>query len=370
VSRPVLPASRRTADSNRRRGHGASRLLPALGAVLAVGLLASACSSDSSDGSGAGSGSRSGETTSAASSATGPSTTYPLTLDNCGFKVTFAGAPDRVVTIKSTTAEMLLALGLGDHIVGAAYLDGPIPDSLKSAASGNDALSHPLSDKVPGSEAVLAKQPDLVYAGWESNVTKTGAGDRSTLQSLGVNTYVSPSACEEKAYQPDPLTFDDVFSEIDEVGKIFDVQARAALLVAQQQAELAAIKPDSRGLTALWWSSATDVPYVGAGIGAPEMLMKTVGLTNIAADVHATWTPYSWEKVIAADPSVIVLVDASWNTAQHKIDYLESNGATKNLTAVKNHRFLIVPFASTEAGVRNVDAAKDLALQLSKLNLS
>jgi iron complex transport system substrate-binding protein len=362
VPRPSLPARRPRPGRSRHRP--SRRLLPLAAATLSAGLLLAACSTGSSGGSG---GSVPSEPDAVASAAaTGPTTTYPLALDNCGFKVTFDGPPDRVVTIKSTTTEMMLALGLGDHVVGTAFLDGPIPDPLKAAAAGNHAISKPLSDAVPGSEAVLATQPDLVYAGWESNVTKTGAGDRSTLKSLGVNTYVSPSACQEKAYQPDPLTFDDVFGEIDQVGKIFDVQGRAQELVAQQKSELAAIHPDERGLTALWWSSGNDVPFVGGGIGAPEMIMKQVGLTNIAAGVHATWSPYATEKIVAADPDVLVLVDASWNTAQHKIDYLESNGATKNMTAVKNHRFLIVPFASTEAGVRNVDAAKDLALQLSK----
>ncbi|MDQ2661514.1 MAG: putative F420-0 ABC transporter substrate-binding protein, partial [Actinomycetota bacterium] len=37
---------------------------------------------------------------------------FPLTVDNCGTEVTFEQAPERVVTIKSSTLELLLALGL------------------------------------------------------------------------------------------------------------------------------------------------------------------------------------------------------------------------------------------------------------------
>ena len=305
-----------------------------------------------------------------ASADAGPRTTYPLTLDNCGTKVTFQAAPDRVVTIKSSTTEMMLALGLGDHVVGSAFLDGPLPDSLQAAADGNKAITSPMAAQVPGSEAVLALQPDLVFAGWESNVSAQGAGARPTLAKLGVNTYVSPSACQERAYQPDPLTFDDVFGEIAQVGQIFDVQDRAASLVAQQKKQLAAVPKDGDGHTVLWWSSGNGTPYVGAGIGAPEMIMKAVGLKNVAADVPMTWTSLSWEKIVAADPDVIVLVDASWNTAQAKEKFLESNGATKNLQAVKHHRFVVLPFASTEAGVRNVDAAAQLAADLKQLDWS
>jgi len=337
-------------------------LVGAAAAVAAVSL--AACSSDP--------GSTGAEAATGGATAVdpGPRTTYPLALDNCGTKVTFQAAPDRVVTIKSSTTEMMLALGLGDHVVGSAFLDGPLPDALKTAAAGNEAITKPMAAQVPGSEAVLALQPDLVYAGWESNVTAQGAGARPTLAKLGVNTYVSPSACQEKAYQPDPLTFDDVFAEISEVGKVFDVQGRAAALVAEQKEQLAAVPQDGSGHTALWWSSGNGTPYVGAGIGAPAMIMKTVGLKNVAADVPMTWTPLSWEKIIAADPDVIVLVDASWNTAQAKIDYLESNGATKNLQAVKHHRYVVLPFASTEAGVRNVDAATTIAADLKKLDWS
>lgn len=297
------------------------------------------------------------------------STTYPLTIDNCGFDVTFDAAPRKVVTIKSSTTEMMLALGLGDRLVGTAFPDGPVAEQWADAAADLPAVATPFADKVPGAEAVLTLEPDLVYAGWESNLTAEGAGDRATLQQLGVQTYVSPSACKAEAYKPNPLTFEDVFAEITEAGTIFDVAGTAADVVAAQRAELDAVAPDDRGLTALWYSSGSDIPYVGAGIGAPQMIMDAVGLENIAASVQDTWTPFSFEEIIAADPDVIVLVDSAWNTAQSKIDALKANPATANLTAVQGERFLTVPFPATEAGVRNVDAVEDLGAQLAAITV-
>ena len=289
----------------------------------------------------------------------------PVTVDNCGTSVTVTAPPARVVTIKSTPTEMMLALGLGDRIVGEAYQDGPVPDAWASDAAGIPVLS----DKVPGQEAVLALNPDFVYAGWESNVTADGGvGDRAALLSRGIGTYVSPSACKEPASQPDPLTFDDVFSEITEVGSIFGVPDKAETLVTSQKADLAAIQPVS-GVSAFWWSSGTDTPYAGAGIGAPAMILDAAGVTNILSSVHDTWTSAGWEDVIAADPSVLVLVDASWNTYDHKVQYLESNPALSQLTAVKEKRFVRVPFAATEAGVRNVEATASLVKQVRALGL-
>ncbi|MFD7025107.1 putative F420-0 ABC transporter substrate-binding protein [Promicromonospora sukumoe] len=289
----------------------------------------------------------------------------PVTLDNCGFETTVAAPPERVVTIKSSTTEMLLALGLGDRIVGSAFLDGPVPDSLESVP----AVDEPFADEAPGSEATLELEPDLVYAGWESNLTAETAGDRETLATLGVATYVSPAACKEDGYMPDPLTFDTVFSEIEEVGSLFGAEDAAAALVEEQQAALAAIEPDDRDLTALWWSSGDDTPYVGAGIGAPQMIMDAAGLTNVAADVHDTWTSLGWENVVEADPDVIVLVDAAWNPADAKIEALAANPATREMSAVKDERYVVVPFPATEAGVRNVDAVASVVDQLADLGL-
>jgi iron complex transport system substrate-binding protein len=296
----------------------------------------------------------------AASSDAASSGGYPVTVDNCGFELTVDAAPEQIVTIKSSTTEMLLALGLRDRLVGAAFLDGPIPDEY-----GGDVPV--LSDKVPGQEAVLGTGADFVYAGWESNFAPDGAGERESLDALGVGTYVSPSACKEEGYQPDPLTFDTVFDEITEAGDVFGVPEAAADLVEKQRADLAQVDPDPAGRTALWYSSGDDIPYVGAGIGAPQMIMDAVGLTNIAADVHDTWTSMGWEEIVAADPDVIVLVDASWNTAESKIEKLKANPATAQLSAVQADRFLTVPFAGSEAGVRNVAAAQDLAEQLRAL---
>lgn len=335
------------------------RLAPALPVLLLLG----ACSSGTAAG-----GDPTGDAE-PAPSGTAASTTYPLTLDDCGFDVTFDAAPERVVTIKSSTTEMLLALGLGDRIVASAFADGPVPESLADAAAEVPAVAEPMSDEVPGAEAVLETEPDLVYAGWESNLTADGAGDRETLARLGVATYVSPAACKEPGYMPDPLTFDDVFGEITEVGTIFDAQDAAADLVSEQRATLDGVARDERGLTALWYSSGTDIPYVGAGIGAPQMIMDAVGLENVAGDVRDTWTSYAWEEAVAADPDVLVLVDAAWNTAASKIERLESNPATAEMTAVREGRYLTIPFPATEAGVRTVDAVMDLAAQLEALDL-
>lgn len=288
---------------------------------------------------------------------------YPVTIDNCGTEVTFDAPPQRIVTIKSSTTELALALGAGDRIVGAAFLDGPFPADLAEAGADVPVLS----EKAPSSEAVLAAEPDLVFAGWESSFAADAIGDRGELADLGVATYVAPAACQEPPYRPEKLTFDDVFADIREAGDVLGEPEAAQELVTQQQEVLAAVEPSTAGLSALWYSSGSDVPFVGGGTGAPQMILEAVGLENVAADVDASWGSVGWETVAVAEPDVIVLVDSAWNSAAHKIEVLEDNPVTAALPAVQEGRYLVVDFAATEAGIRNVEAVASLAEQLAEV---
>jgi iron complex transport system substrate-binding protein len=287
----------------------------------------------------------------------------PRTIDNCGTEVTIDAPPQRILTIKSSALELALALGAGDRIIGSAFSDGPLPEDLAADADGIPVIS----EKVPSHEATLEQEPDLVFAGWESNFSIEGVGERADLQKLGITTYVAPAACKAPGYMPDPLTFDTVFDGFAEAGELLGETDASATLIADQRAQLDEIVPDDRGLSAVWYSSGTDQPFVGAGIGAPQMIMDAAGLGNVFADVDDTWTSTSWELIADADPDVIVLVDAAWNTAASKIALLTANPLTAQLDAVKDERYVIVDFPATEAGIRNVDAVDSIVTQLGEL---
>ncbi len=291
-------------------------------------------------------------------------TAFPLTVTNCGVPVTVPAAPERIVTIKSSTTELALALGLEDRIVAAAFLDAPLADEVADAGADLTILS----DALPNAESVLELDPDLVFAGWESNLTAEGAGERDTLAGLGIASYVPPAACRESG-PPPTMSFDVLFEQIAETGDVLGAPERAAELVDAQRARLDAVVPDTRGLTALWYSSGSQTPYVGAGTGVPQMIMAAAGLTNIADDVADSWTSISWEEVVGRDPDVIILVDSDWNTVENKTQVLADHPATSQLDAVRSERYLVVPFPATEAGVRNVAAVESLVAQLAELDL-
>lgn len=290
-------------------------------------------------------------------------TDYPLVVENCGVTLTFERAPERVVAIKSSAAELVLALGQGEKLVGMAFLDVPLPDEFAGIATRIPVLS----EKLPSQEVVLETEPDFIYGGWESNFSADGAGERSALMRLGISGYVAPAAC--RTVQPPSLTFDHLFAEIAEIGRILDAEYAATALVAQQKAEIENVARDERSLSAVWYSSGTKTPYVAGGTNAPAMMMEALGLDNIFASVGEGWTSASWEAIVDANPDVIVLVDAAWNSAEQKRKLLAENPITSKLDAVVAQRYLVIPFPASEAGIRNVPATTDMARQLAQIQI-
>lgn len=67
------------------------------------------------------------------------------------------------------------------------------------------------------------------------------------------------------------------------------------------------------------------------------------------------------------DPDVIVLVDASWSKADQKLYDLCRYNVTRNLRAVQNRAFIVIPFSSSTLGVRVGATAFNLAEAMAAL---
>lgn len=284
------------------------------------------------------------------------------TVENCGFELAVEPTPERVVVIKSTPLELMLALDLSELIVGAAFLDGPVPPQLLP----EDWEVPVMAEELPGRETLLAAEPDLVFAGWESNLSADGIGTREDLSQLGLRGYVAPPACEF-GQEAEPLVFEDIFAMIDEAGVIFAVEDRAAQLIQEQQELLHALEEPHAPSEVLWFSSGADTPFVGGGTGAPNMIIEASGHINVGADHPETWFSMPWETFVDSDPDVIVLVDAPWHSAADKRERLESHAAAQHMTAVQQEQYVVIDFATAEAGVRNVEAVRNLSESIEKL---
>lgn len=283
---------------------------------------------------------------------------FPVTIDNCGVEVTVEAPPERAVTMNQAATEVMLALGLEDHMIGTAYLDDEILPEYDTAYAAVPVLS----DGYPSTEALLGVEPDFVYGSYASAFREDAAGERDSLSDLDITSYLSVGGCTTFRESGEQLDFDHVFGEIRDVAAIFGVSDRAEELIAEHQAAVDAAEIVADGsVSVMWWDGSTDAPSVGVCCGAPGMMMRALGLDNLYDDEAGSWANITWEQVAADDPDVIVLIDAEWDPAADKLAHLRDDPALADLTAVGGERTVVIPFSATTPGVRNAPALATLA---------
>ncbi len=288
--------------------------------------------------------------------------TATISLENCGRTVTLDGPAERGVTLNQGATETALSIGAQDRMVGTAYLDDAIAPQWASAYAQVPALDE---KDYPSREALLEAKPDLVTAAYSSTFDDKGVGSHESFDELGVATYVSPFGCKDKSTRP-AVAWDSIGAEITDYGIMFGREDEAAAVVAQMRETLAGIESaaPAKGKSIFWYDSKTTTPYVGANAGGPQLIIDAVGGTNIFAGTDGSWADGSWETVLAANPDVIVLADASWDTAEEKKAYLRGDPALKDLKAVREDAFVVVPFSTTTPGPRTIEGASLVAGQL------
>lgn len=293
-----------------------------------------------------------------------PTDRFPVTVTSCGHEVTLTEQPSEVVTLNQGATEVVLALGLADRLAGTAYLDDAVPDTWSAEYDAVPVLS----PEYPTNEQLLAAAPDFVYASYASAFEPAVAGTQEDLAAAGVGSYLSPFGCPEADDRPG-ASFEAVWQEVGDVATALGDPEAAERLEDEQRRQLADLGTESagEGLDVLWWDGGTKSPNVGAGQGGPQLVVDAIGATNVFADLDGSWAEGSWEDVLASDPDVIVLVDAAWDPAEDKRAYLESDPVLRELRAVREHRYAVVPFSASTAGVRLVDGATALAEQLDEL---
>jgi len=314
------------------------------------------------------------------SSAAFSSTTYPLTVENCGVKATFMQPPQRVVTVGQHETELLLALGLANQIDATSVWFGTLPAPL--AKQGKNLIR--LADNSPSFEAVVARKPDLVLAQYHWHIGPQGeVGTREQFSSLGINTWISPADCADKEVTKNsnadgarsiPFSLTEIQKEVTALSAIFDVAARGEQLNRELETriEKARASVPVKPLKVIYWFSSSRLngdPWVAGNYGAPGWISQTLGLKNII-DSHDEWPAVTWEHIAQAQPDIIVIADMSRrlypaDDVKVKEAFLRSDPVTKHIPAVRNGRIIVVPAMSLNPSLRNVDAVEQISAQLA-----
>lgn len=213
---------------------------------------------------------------------TEPSTTEPTTTEPDE-----SSMPQAIISLSPTATEMLYAIGAGDQVLA-------VDDFSNYPAEAAEKMSG-LSGFEPNVEAIAGLEPDLVVT------DGTNAALLDQLDTLEIPRWEGPAA----------TSFDDVYTQIEQLGAATGHVAEAAELVGNMQQDIAAIKA---GLPSLdepltyyheldaTFFSVTSATFIGA-------VYAEIGLVNIA-DAVGEGNPYpqlNAEYIIDSNPDLIFL---------------------------------------------------------------
>ncbi|MFF3332905.1 ABC transporter substrate-binding protein [Streptomyces sp. NPDC002888] len=317
---------------------------------------------------------------SAGNSAKGEAEGYPVTLDNCGHQVRVLGPPQRAVSLNQGTTEIMLSLGLADRMVGTATWTDPVAKGLEKAGGKVKRLA----DNAPSFEKVLDTEPDFVAASFASTLGRGGVAPREQFDKLGVPTYLSPSDCVGKdnsgdgdGVRTEPLTLDAVYGEVRDLARIFGVEERGERLVTdlKDRVKKATTGLDAEDVTLMYWFANSQSPYLAGCCGAPGIVTRELGAKNVFDGTHEEWPQVNWETVADRDPDVLVIGDLSRKqqtaeTAAKKIEFLESDPVTKNMTAVRKKRYVLLSGQAMNPTLRTVEGIEKVAAALRAYGLA
>jgi len=226
------------------------------------------------------------------------STAYPMNVtDSYGRTVTIEKAPERIVSLAPSNTEILFGLGLGDRIIGDTdYCNYP-PEARNKSRVG--------SITNVNVEKVIALDPDLIFA---AHLTKKETIDR--LDAMGYTVIAG-----------EPKNASDVFKLIRLMGDVTGERDNATRLLASLNASIGNITRATSGLNdsqkpAVLLIVYTDPIYVAGSDTYGDDLIKMAGGRNIASNVSGYYK-MNKEKIIEANPDVIIVTNAEGMETQH-----------------------------------------------------
>ncbi|MEV6978277.1 ABC transporter substrate-binding protein [Kitasatospora sp. NPDC093806] len=290
---------------------------------------------------------------------------YPVTVDNCGTKVTFAQKPARTVTNDVGITELMLALGLEDRMAGYVMPDDKGDVGKVAWKDGYQRTSWLSKDPIT-KEVVLQAKADLVFAGWHYGFGEADGFTPQALAELGIGSYVLSESCRSGKGQErgvmSPL--DALYTDLANLGEIFDVRDRADKLIADFKAQIAAVPEPAYRPSVFLYDSGEDKPYTSGRFGAPEEIIAKAGGKNVMGDLADTWTTVGWESVVQRDPEVIVINDYATPDAEAKRKFLKSFPPLAGVAAVRNDRIFVLDYVDLVESPRNPAAITALAAYL------
>jgi len=271
-----------------------------------------------------------------------PAPTIKLT-DGLGRSIELAAPAQRIVSIAPSNTEILFALGAGGQIVGREEMSD-YPAEAKNITSIGSVFQK------LNTEAIVALKPDLILAAEINSPEQV-----KELEDLKLNVY----------YLQNPKTFDELYTNLETVGKLTGRSAEAAQLNASLKARYDAVIKTLLAAqdapTVFYEIDATDPtkPYTSGPGTFIDLVITLAAGRNIGAELQGAFAQISSEELVKQDPNIIVLGDALYGVTAETVAQRPGWSA---LSAVKDKQiFAFDDNLISRPGPRLIDGLEQMA---------
>jgi iron complex transport system substrate-binding protein len=281
----------------------------------------------------------------------------PVEIQNGERIIVFEEMPQKVFCANLYSAENMALLGLEDYIVGknvkANDAEVPMPEIADKLAD--------IPEVEKSHENVVALGTDFII-GQVSAFKDNSWGTYEMLAGKNIKSYtISGTLAEDE-------TIENVYEDIENLGKIFKVEDRAAKLIEELKGKAAKIQEavsdveESERVRVFVMDSYKGNEIYTTSKGLESNLIELAGGINVTRNQSdSRWFHTSVETIVESDPDIIIFNDYGTQTMEEKIEFIKNNPALSEVKAVKNKSFVIIPLVEVMQNARAVNACETFA---------
>lgn len=295
---------------------------------------------------------------------------YPLTIANYDtnekeISYIYKKTPERVIITHPGATELMLELGLEDHILSTVAPYGATLDRLAAKYAKLNILK---AQYDPSQEELVEMQPDMLI-GWAHQFTSHGLGEVKTWQHRDVATFILQSTLTKTK----PTLENTVYASISDLGSIFNIQTKTDEYIGQAKIRVASVE-----------KAVKDIKKKKTVLVLQDHLNGTFSLYDnhylishmitLAGGINLCQDPASFvgaEKVLGFDPDFILVVSTSREdstkdmTDKEAIESLQKIKELQSMRAIRTGSIINLPFFTVNnGGVRTIDAIEKIAKSL------
>ena len=284
------------------------------------------------------------------------------TVQSCDREISFDAPPQAAISNDVNLTEMMLVLGLTDHMIGYTGISGW--NKLEPEIREGVAELPELSERYPSLEVLAGADADFFFAGWNYGMRVGGEVTPETLGRFGIEVYELTESCSHLGMEQE-VSLDLMYNDLRNLGAIFGASALAEELIESYEYELeqiiAGLDTQGEPPRVFVYDSGEDTPFTAGHFAMPTALIEAAGGVNIMDDFRESWGTVSWEAVVERDPEVVIIVNYGEVTAEQKMDFMRNSPALAGISAVQNDRFVVLEYVEATPGPRNIAAVARLA---------